>query len=91
MGGLNIGILNGGGRQIESRDQVMAVCGPSMHSNHSKLSDITTSKLSVKSQFVTHTFNKAMATEWCQLFTCGQGKAAEKADASFLKEIQKAE
>jgi len=42
--GLNIGVINGGGRQIESRDQVV-----SMHSNHSKSSDITTGKLSVKS------------------------------------------
>jgi len=41
LGGLNIGALNGGGRQVESRDQVKALCTPSLHSDHSKLSDIT--------------------------------------------------
>jgi len=48
-GGLNIGVLNGGGRRTESRDQVKALCVPSLHSNHSKLSDVTAGKLSVKS------------------------------------------
>jgi len=47
--GLNIGVLDGGGRQMESRDQGMALCGSSLHTNHSKLSDITAGKLSVKS------------------------------------------
>jgi len=37
--GLNIGVLNEGRRQMESRDQVMALCGSSLHSNNSKLSD----------------------------------------------------
>jgi len=48
---------------MESRDQVMALCGPSLHSNHSTLSDITASKLSVKSQFIAHNSNKAMSSE----------------------------
>jgi len=47
---------------MESRDQIMALCGSSLHSNHSKLSDITAGKLSVKSQF-------AMAYEWHQIST----------------------
>jgi len=33
---------------------------PSLHSNHSKLSDVTAGKLSVKSQFITLNSNKAM-------------------------------
>jgi len=53
----NIGALNEWGRWMESRDQVMAFCGLSMHSNHSKLSDIVTGKPSVKSQFIIHNSN----------------------------------
>jgi len=45
---------------MESRGQVMALCGSSLHSNHSKVSDITAGKLSVKSQFITHNSNIAM-------------------------------
>jgi len=28
VGGLNIGVLNGGGRRIKPRDHVMDLCGP---------------------------------------------------------------
>jgi len=56
---------------MESRDQVMVLCGSSLHSNHSKLSDIIAGKLSVKSQFITNNPNKAMAFEWCQSSTHG--------------------
>jgi len=63
VGGLNIGVLNGV-RQREFRDQVMALCGSSLHSKHSKLSDITAGKLSVKFQFIVHNSNKAMTSEW---------------------------
>jgi len=45
VGGLNIGVFNEGRRRMESRDQVIAICGSSLHSNHSKLSDITAGKL----------------------------------------------
>jgi len=41
----NIGVSNEGRRQMESRDQVLALCGSSLHYNHSKLSDITAGKL----------------------------------------------
>jgi len=44
VGGPNIGVFNEGGRQMESR---AALCGSSLHSNHSKVSDITAGKLSV--------------------------------------------
>jgi len=71
MSGGWIGLLNKIRRRMESRDQVMALCGSSLHSNHSKLSDITAGKLSVKSQFITHNFNKAMASEWHQSSTHG--------------------
>jgi len=37
---------------MESTDQVMALCGSSLHSNHSKLSDITAGKLSVNSLLI---------------------------------------
>jgi len=71
VGRLNIGALNEGGRRIESIDLVLALCGSSLHSKHSKLSDITAGKLSVKSQFITHNSNKAMASEWYQSPTHG--------------------
>jgi len=48
---------------MESRDQVMALCGFSLLTNHFKLSDISAGKLSMKSQFITHNSNKAMASE----------------------------
>jgi len=32
-GGFDIGVLNGGGRQMEFRDQVTALCGSSLHTN----------------------------------------------------------
>jgi len=66
-----VGRLNEGRRQMESRDQIMALCGSSVYSNHSKLSDITAGKLSVKSQFITHNSNKTMASEWRQSSTRG--------------------
>jgi len=47
VGRLNIAVLNGGVRWVESRDQVKALCGPSQHSNHSKLSDITVCEVPV--------------------------------------------
>jgi len=94
MSGLNIGVLNGAGKQVESIDQVMALCGPSLHSNHSKLSDITAGKLSVKSQFITHNSNKTMASEWHQFSTCCfhrvRKKLQQKADLPSFKEIQSA-
>jgi len=71
VGVISIGLLNGGRRQRESSDQVMALCGSSLHSKHSKLSDITAGKLSVKSQFITHNSNKAMASKWYQSSTRG--------------------
>jgi len=37
-GGLNIGVLNEIRRQMESRYQVMALCGSSLPSNHSVIS-----------------------------------------------------
>jgi len=37
VGGLNIGVLNGEGRKIEYRDQVIVLCGSSLHTNPSKL------------------------------------------------------
>jgi len=49
-----LGVLNKGRRQMKPRDQVMALCGSSLHSNHSNLSDITAGKLSVKSQFIAY-------------------------------------
>jgi len=53
MGLIYIGVLNGGRRRMESRDQVMVLCDSSLHTNHYKFSDITAGKLSVKSQFIT--------------------------------------
>jgi len=47
VGGLNIGVVNEGRRPMESRDKVMDLWGSSLHSNHSKLSDITAGKLSM--------------------------------------------
>jgi len=76
--GINIGVLNGAGRRMESKDQVMSLCGSSVHSNHSKLSDITAGKLSVKSQFITHNSNKAMASEWHKLSTFGFHRVRKK-------------
>jgi len=76
---------------MEPRDQVMALCGSSLHSNHSKLSNITAGKLSVKSQFITHNSNKAMASEWRQSSTHGfhrvRKKLQQKADLPSSKEI----
>jgi len=89
VGGLNIGVLNKGRRQMESRDQAMALCSSSLHS---KLSDITAGKLSVKSLFIAHNSNKAMSSEWCQSSIRGfhriSKKLQQKAD---LQEIQCAE
>jgi len=56
---------------MESRDQVVTLCGSSLHSNHSKLNDITAGKLSVKSQFITQNSNKVMASERRQSSTRG--------------------
>jgi len=62
--------------------------GSSLHLNHSKLSDITAGKLSVKSQFIN--FNKAMASH--QSSTCGFHRVSKrcnkKTDLSSSKEIQ---
>jgi len=63
---------------MESRDHVMALCGSSLHTYHSKLSDITVGKLYVKSQFITHNSNKAMASEWCQSSTRGFHRVRKK-------------
>jgi len=52
------GVLNG---RMVSRDQVWASCVPYMHSNHSKISDITTGKLCEVP--VHYTQSRAMATE----------------------------
>jgi len=71
-GGLNI-VLNEGRRRMESRDQVMALCGFSLHSN-----DITAGKLSVKSQFIPHNFNKAMASNCPLVAFAGSGKSCNK-------------
>jgi len=68
VGGLNIGVLNEGRRQMESRDQVIALCGSSLYTNHSKLSDITAGKLSA---IIINNSNKAMAFEWHQSSTHG--------------------
>jgi len=78
--GLNIyiGVLNEGRRRMDSRDQVMALCGSFLHLNHSKLSDITAGKLPVKSQFNANNSNKSMAFEWCQLSTCGFHRVRKK-------------
>jgi len=77
---------------MESRDQVMAFCGCFLHTNHSKLSVITAGKFSVKSLFITHNSNKAMASEWLQLSTHGfhrvRKKLQQKADLPSSKEIQ---
>jgi len=63
---------------MESRDQVMVLCDSSLHSNYSKLSDIAAGKLSVKSQFITHNSNKAMASKWYRLSTCGCHRVSKK-------------
>jgi len=88
VGGLNVGVFEGR-RRMESRDQVMALCGSSLHSNHFKLSDITAGKLSVKSQFITHDSNKVMASEWCQWSTRGfhrvRIKLQQKADLQVCR------
>jgi len=68
------------------------VGGSSLHSNNSKLSDITAGKQSVKPQFITNNSNKAMASEWCQSSTRGFHKVSkklqQKADLLSFKEIQ---
>jgi len=85
-GGLNIGVLNEGGRWMESIDPVMALCGSSLHLNHSKLSDITASKLSVKSQFISHNSNKAWMAPIVHLWLSqSQGKAAIKSRPTILQ------
>jgi len=80
---------------MESRDQVVALCGSSLHSNHSKLSDITTGKLSVKSQLITQNSKKVMAFEWCQSSTRGfhrvRKRLQQKVDLLSSKEMQCAE
>jgi len=86
VGGLNIGVLNEGRRRMKFRDQVIALCGSSLHSNHSKLSDIPAGKLSVKSQFIANNFNNAMAFEWPQSYIRGFHKVRKSS-----KEIQCAE
>jgi len=63
---------------MESRDQVMTLCGLSLYSNHSKLSDITSGKLSVKSQFITHNSNKALVPIVHLWLSQGQEKTATK-------------
>jgi len=89
VGGLNI---DEGRRRMESRDQVMALSGSSLYSNHSKLNDITAGKLSVKSQFITHNSNKAMAHQSStQDFHRVSKKLQQKADLPSSKEIQRAE
>jgi len=55
-GGLNIKVYNGARNWLESKSLIVSLCTP----------EITTPKLSVKSQLTTHQSNKAMATEWCQ-------------------------
>jgi len=75
---------------MEPRDQVWVLYGPYMHSNHSKLSDITTGKLSVKSQFTTHHSNQlqTMVIEWSQSSTHGfdrvRRKLLQKADLLYI-------
>jgi len=88
VGGLNIGVLNGGGRRMESRDQVMALYDSCLLTNHSKLSDITTGKLFVKSQFITHNSNKAMASEWCQSSTRGFHRVCNKKQTCHPPRVQ---
>jgi len=77
-----------GKRRMESRDKVVALFCPSMHSNNSKLSNITTGKVSVKSQLITYKPNKFKASEWHQSsprgFT-GQEKAATKSKPTILQ------
>jgi len=84
VGGLNIGVLNEGRKRMESRDQVMVLYGSSLHSNHSKLSDITAGKLSVKSQFQ-QSHGLWMASIVHSWFSQGQEKAATKSKPVILQ------
>jgi len=52
---------------MESKNQDSVLYDCSMHSNHSKLSDTTTGKLSEKSQYS----NNGIINEWRELSTCG--------------------
>jgi len=77
--------------QMEPRGQVWTLCDSSMHSNHSKLIEITAGELSVKSQLTRHHSNKAISTEWCQSSTCDFDRvrrATGKTVLPFWKEAQ---
>jgi len=60
---------------MESEDQVMVLCGSSLHLNHYKLSDITAGKLLL---FINNNSKKAMAFEWHQLSTRGFHRVRKK-------------
>jgi len=75
----NIGVLNEERTLMESRNQVVALCGSFLYSNHSKLGDITAGKLSVKSQLITQ---NSMSSEWHQSSTCGFQRVSKKLQKS---------
>jgi len=80
-GGPNKGALSGGRRMNRVQRPTYGLCGSSLHSNHFKLNDISTSKLSVKSQFITHKPNKVIALWLSQ----GQEKATAKSRPVILQ------